>query len=72
MDIEQMVTDMRDIATSAYERGITAGYKDGLRDALQITHDMRMDALSHGNTGTADILSAVFNALGRALDATNQ
>lgn len=72
MDIEKMVADMRDIATGAYERGTTAGYKDGLRDALQIAHDMRMSAVSHGNLGTADILSAVCNAIGDALTKANE
>lgn len=68
MDIEKMVADMRDIASESYDRGITWGRAEGLRDALQIAHDMRMDAVKHGNLGTADILSAVCNAIGDALD----
>jgi len=68
IDIDKMVEDMRDIASGAYERGTNAGRKDGLRDALQIAHDMRMQAVTHGNLGTADILSAVCNAIGDALD----
>jgi hypothetical protein len=68
IDIDKMVADMRDIATGAYERGVTVGHKDGLRDAHKIAHDMRMQAVKHGNLGTADILSAVCNAIGDALD----
>ena len=68
MDIEKMVADMRDIASDAYDRGITWGRVEGLRDALTIAHDMRMSAVKDGNLGTADILSAVCNAIGDALD----
>ena len=68
IDIDKMVADMRDIASGAYDRGVNAGYTDGLRDAHKIAHDMRMQAVKHGNLGTADILSAVCNAIGDALN----
>ena len=68
MDIDKMVADMRDIANDAYDRGIAWGRADGLRDALTIAHAMRMSAVKDGNLGTADILSAVCNAIGDAID----